>query len=51
MPYFSVADTDEALERAQVFGAQVVIPAQDTPYGRMATLLGPQGERFSVISG
>ncbi len=51
MPYFSVANTDETLERAQALGAQVLMPAQDTPYGRMATLLGPQGERFAVIAG
>jgi len=51
MPYFSVADTDETLERAQALGATVLRPAQDSPYGRMAILQGPQGERFSVISG
>jgi len=51
MPYFSVASTDETIERAKALGGQVLMPAQDSPYGRMATLQGPQGERFSVISG
>jgi uncharacterized protein len=51
MPYFSVADTDEIIDRAQALGGAVVMPAQDSPYGRMAILVGPQGERFAVIAG
>lgn len=51
MPYFSVADTDATLERAQALGGRVLMPAQDSPYGRMAVLQGAQGERFAVISG
>ena len=46
-----MADTDETIERATALGARVLMPAQDTPYGRMATLQGAQGERFAVIAG
>jgi len=51
MPYFSVADTDETLRLAESLGGQVLMPAQDSPYGRMAVLQGAQGERFAVIAG
>lgn len=51
MSYFSVADTDATLERATGLGARVRLPAQDTPYGRMAVLEGAQGEGFAVIAG
>jgi uncharacterized protein len=50
MSYFAVADTDETLTRATGLGARVRMPAQDTPYGRMAVLEGPQGEVFAVIA-
>jgi uncharacterized protein len=49
MTYFSVADPDDTIRRATEKGAQVRLPAQDTPYGRMAVLQGPQNEVFAVI--
>ena len=51
MCYFSVADTDDTISRATAMGAQVRLPPQDTPYGRMAVLQGAQGEIFAVIAG
>jgi len=49
MTYFSVADTDDTVRRATEKGAQVRMPAQDTPYGRLAVLQGPQKEIFAII--
>lgn len=51
MSYFSVTDTDATIALATDLGARVVVDPQDTPYGRIATLAGPQGEIFSVIAG
>lgn len=50
MSYFAVSDTDQTLEHASKLGATVRMPAQDTPYGRMAVVEGAQGEMFAVIS-
>jgi uncharacterized protein len=49
--YFAVADAEASLTRATGLGARVRMPAQDTPYGRMGVLEGPQGEVFAVIAG
>jgi uncharacterized protein len=51
MAYFAVADTDDTVTRAGELGAQVRMGPQDTPYGRLAVLQGPQGEIFAVIAG
>jgi predicted enzyme related to lactoylglutathione lyase len=48
--YFSVVDTDAALGRAVEQGATVVHPAMDSPYGRMAELVDPQGAGFKLSS-
>jgi hypothetical protein len=50
LTYFAVADTDEAVARATELGAEVLSEPRDSPYGRMATLQGAQGERFCVIA-
>ena len=42
-PYFQVADVDIALAAAVAAGATQTEQAQDTPFGRMATLLDPNG--------
>ncbi len=49
--YFSVPDTDAAVLTASDAGAQVVMPAEDTPYGRMAIVQGPHHEQFTLIAG
>lgn len=46
--YFTVADADAALAKAVSLGATVVEGVQDTPYGRLATLLDPNGARFKL---
>jgi predicted enzyme related to lactoylglutathione lyase len=50
MPYFSVADCDAKVAKAQAAGAAVYVPAQDVPtVGRFAVLADPQGAAFAVI--
>lgn len=46
--YFAVEDADATIERAVAFGATVLLPAEDTPYGRLAELADPTGARFKL---
>ncbi|MEW1812480.1 VOC family protein [Pseudarthrobacter phenanthrenivorans] len=46
--YFAVEDTDAAVESAASLGAHTIHPAEDTPFGRMATLADPTGAVFKV---
>lgn len=48
--YFGVADTDAALARITALGGKVVHPADDTPYGRLATAADPTGALFKVVA-
>jgi predicted enzyme related to lactoylglutathione lyase len=48
--YFGTADTDKAVDLATSHGGQVVRPASDSPYGRMAIVADNQGAVFSLIS-
>ena len=49
--YFSVADADATVAKAQELGATVMMEPMDAPgIGRMAALTDPQGVGFSVIS-
>ena len=47
--YFSVADTDKALARIAELGGNTVQPAEDTPYGRLATAVDPTGAMFKLV--
>ncbi len=47
--YFTVADTDASVTQATDLGASVVMPAKDSPYGRLAGLRDPQGAAFYII--
>jgi len=49
--YFIVADTDEAVARAQELGGRLAFGPFDSPAGRIAVIADPAGARFSVISG
>jgi len=49
MGYFTVDNTDAALERVAAGGGKVTVPAFDTPYGRMAVIADPYGALFSVV--
>lgn len=48
--FFSVADTDRAVEEAVKLGGSVASPAENTPYGRAARLRDVEGGLFSVIA-
>lgn len=47
--YFQVEDTDATLARATQLGGSVVVPAEDTPYGRLATVSDPTGAVFKLV--
>jgi uncharacterized protein len=50
LPYFEVADCDDAVARAAAGGGTVLAPAMDVEgVGRMAALADPAGALFSVI--
>lgn len=48
--YFSVVDVDESVGVAVANGATVLVPAADTPFGRLADLLDPTGASFKLHS-
>jgi predicted enzyme related to lactoylglutathione lyase len=51
LPYFSVADVDNTVERAVALGAQVVMPSYSMPGGRrIAVLRDAQGAAFGVYT-
>lgn len=50
LPYFAVADCEDAVQRAQGAGAQVFVPPMDIEkVGRFSVLADPQGAVFAVI--
>jgi predicted enzyme related to lactoylglutathione lyase len=49
--YFGVDDTDAALAKIVELGGSIVQPAEDTPYGRLATAADPTGALFKLVAG
>jgi predicted enzyme related to lactoylglutathione lyase len=49
--YVNVEDADKALAQAEHLGGSVLMPAEDTPYGRLATVADPTGATFRLQSG
>ncbi len=49
--YFGTPDTDASLQRVAGLGGSVVAGAEDTPYGRMATVADPTGTQFKLVAG
>jgi predicted enzyme related to lactoylglutathione lyase len=47
--YIEVADTDATVEQTLAAGGSQVMPADDSPYGRLALLEDPAGVRFAVM--
>jgi hypothetical protein len=47
--YFGVDDTDTAVAKAVELGGTIVDDAEDTPYGRLATIADPTGARFTLV--
>ena len=48
--YFAVSDADAAIARIEELGGRVVRPAEDTPYGRLATVVDPTGTQFRIVA-
>jgi predicted enzyme related to lactoylglutathione lyase len=46
---FAVASADDAVRKVESGGGKVLMPAQDSPYGRFAVLQDPWGAGFSVM--
>ncbi|WP_454195917.1 VOC family protein [Nocardia sp. Marseille-Q1738] len=46
--YFGADNVDETVERVVALGGSVLSPAEDTPYGRMASVADATGARFSI---
>jgi uncharacterized protein len=47
--YFAAADADAAAAKAAELGGTVLVPAFDTPVGRIAVVRDPQGAVFSLF--
>jgi predicted enzyme related to lactoylglutathione lyase len=47
--YFGTDDTDATLSEVVALGGQIVVPAEQTPYGRLATAADPTGALFKVV--
>lgn len=50
MTFFAAVDVDATARRAARLGARVVNAPCDSPYGRMATLVDPEGVAFALIA-
>ncbi|MEP6464032.1 MAG: VOC family protein [Frankiaceae bacterium] len=48
--YFGAADTDVAVAKVLELGGSVLMPAEDTPYGRIAVVGDPTGAQFSLVA-
>jgi predicted enzyme related to lactoylglutathione lyase len=47
--YFVTPDTDAALDRVVELGGSVILPADDSPYGRLAQAADPTGIQFKLV--
>ena len=47
--YFGTTDTDASLARVTELGGSVLMGAEDTPYGRLATVADPTGAMFKLV--
>jgi predicted enzyme related to lactoylglutathione lyase len=48
--YIGTDDADATLAKIVELGGSVVVPAEDTPYGRLATAADPTGAQFKLIA-
>ena len=48
--YLRVDDTDAAVKTAVHFGGALVMPAEDTPWGRIAMVSDPTGAHFRLVA-
>lgn len=47
--YFAVDDADSTAAKAASLGGKIMVPPMDTPVGRFAGIVDPQGAMFSLI--
>jgi hypothetical protein len=47
--YFNTSDVDGATAKVESFGGETLIPARDTPYGRMAQVADATGAIFNLM--
>jgi len=47
--YLGTEDADATLAKVVELGGSIVQPAEDTPYGRLATAADPSGINFKLI--
>jgi predicted enzyme related to lactoylglutathione lyase len=47
--YFQVEDTDATLQKVEQLGGATVVPAMDSPYGRLATATDVTGAVFKLV--
>ncbi len=47
--YFGVDDVDASLAKIVELGGSIVQPAEDTPYGRLASATDPMGAQFKLV--
>ena len=48
--YLAVADTDAAVKTTQELGGSLLMPAEDTPYGRIAMVADTTGAQFRLVA-
>lgn len=48
--YFLVEDADAAIERIKELGGSVIDGPMDSPYGRIATVAGPDAAAFQIVN-
>jgi predicted enzyme related to lactoylglutathione lyase len=48
--YFGVENTDAALTQIVELGGAIVLPAEDTPFGRLAAASDPTGALFKLVT-
>ena len=46
--YFAVDDVDKALATVEKLGGAIVLPAEDTPYGRIASATDGKGAALKL---
>jgi uncharacterized protein len=51
MPYFTVANTQDAVAKVGELGGGVVVPPREVPTGRFAVVQDPQGAVFALFEG
>ncbi|MGV9571579.1 VOC family protein [Streptomyces nigra] len=49
LTYFTVPDTDAAVDRVVGLGGRSLVAPHDTVHGRVATVADPEGARFAVV--